>query len=219
MTRQRFSALIRDVLSIEIGLMISSLGTALFYLGDLGSGAMATFSDGLHRVLPLTYGQANLAANIVLLIVLFILDRRYINIGTVLCVFTIGPWVDLFGGLLSGIDGHALSMATRVLLGVAGCALMGLGLGMYVAVDRGFGALEGIVKLACSRWSVSMSTAKIVQDAVLVVLGIALGASWGIGTVIAIALIGPILQASCRAFGALFRRMNEGLAEAGFISH
>ena len=206
MTKRRFAALARDIILIEIGLMISCLGTALFYTGNLGSGAMATFSDGLHRVLGITYGQANLAANVALLIVLFVLDRRLINVGTVLCVFTIGLWVDLFNGMLSGIDAQAMSMAARVLLSVAGSALMGVGLGMYVAVGRGFGALEGIVKLLCAKTDMSMRIAKIIQDAVLVLLGALMGAAWGVGTLIAIVLTGPVLQESCKRFGKLFAR-------------
>ena len=43
--------LFKNILWIELGLAISSAGTALFYAADLGSGAMATFSDGLHLLL------------------------------------------------------------------------------------------------------------------------------------------------------------------------
>ena len=200
-------ALIRDILLIEFGLMLSCLGTALFYAADLGSGAMATFSDGLHRVLGITYGQANMAANIVLLIVLLILNRRYINAGTILCVFTIGLWVDLFTRLLAGAGIAGWSLPLRILMSVCGSALMGFGLGFYVAVDRGYGALEGLVRVMCEKTGISMRLAKIGQDAVLVVLGIVMKAAWGVGTLIAIVLTGPVLQASCGLFRKLFRRL------------
>ena len=205
--RKQILRLIRDILIIEIGLMVSSFGTALFYAADLGSGAMATFSDGLHRVAGISYGQANMAANVVLLFVLLVLDRKYINVGTLLCVFTIGLWVDLFNGVLSDVDAARLNMAVRVLMSVAGSALMGFGLGIYVAIGRGLGALEGLVKVVCGRTRVSMRAAKIVQDALLVVLGVVMGAAWGVGTLIAIVMTGPVLQESCRRFEALFARL------------
>jgi uncharacterized membrane protein YczE len=80
-----------------------------------------------------------------------------------------------------------------------------------MAVNRGLGPLEGLVKYFCSRKGISTSTAKIIQDALLVLGGIILKATWGIGTLIAVVLTGPIMHFST----TLFRRMLEnGNAEA-----
>ncbi|WRS27778.1 YitT family protein [Oscillospiraceae bacterium MB08-C2-2] len=185
---------------IEIGLMISSFGTALFYAASLGSSPMATFSDGIHNLLSISYGTANMVMNILLLIVLFFLERKHINIGTVLCVFTIGPWVNIFNALLQGLNIAEMNLAIRILCTVLGTVLMGTGLGLYVAVDRGFGALEGLVKVLCERAGMSTSKAKILQDIILVAGGVLLGATWGIGTVIAIVFTGPLLNQSIKIF-------------------
>ena len=67
-TPKKIIRLFVNILLIELGLAISSAGTALFYAADLGSGAMATFSDGLHLLLHINYGDANMLANIVLLV-------------------------------------------------------------------------------------------------------------------------------------------------------
>lgn len=192
--------IIRDIIIIEIGLMISSFGTALFYAGDLGSGAMATFCDGLHRVLNISYGNANIGANAVLLAVLFLLDRKYINVGTILCVFTIGPWVNLFTPILQNLNIGAMGMPARLASAAMGTILMGVGLGLYMAVDRGLGALEGFVRYLREKAGITVRTAKIIQDAVLVLGGILLGASWGAGTLLGIVCTGPVLQTSCRFF-------------------
>ena len=140
-SKEKILRLVLDVLVIEIGLMISSLGTAFFYAADLGSSAMATCCDGLHLLLNISYGDANTLANATLLILLFLLCRSYINVGTVLCVFTIGPWVNLFTPLLQGLKLSEMNMAVRILCTLVGTAMMGVGLGLYMAVDRGFGAL------------------------------------------------------------------------------
>ena len=206
--------IIKDILLIELGLMISSLGTAFFYAANLGSSAMATFSDGLHLVLNISYGDANTLANVALLLVLLLLDRSCINIGTLLCVFTIGPWVNLFTPMLQGLAIAEQSMAVRVLCSVCGTALMGVGLGLYMAVDRGLGALEGIVKYLRTHFGIKVRTAKIIQDAVLVLGGIVLGAQWGVGTLIGILCTGPVLQNSNQEFGKIFRR-RKGTAPSG----
>lgn len=213
-SKEKILCLVLDVLVIEIGLIISSLGTAFFYAADLGSSAMATCCDGLHLLLNISYGDANTLANATLLILLFLLCRSYINVGTVLCVFTIGPWVNLFTPLLQGLKLSEMNMAVRILCTLVGTAMMGVGLGLYMAVDRGFGALEGLVKYARTRFGISVRVAKIVQDAVLVGTGILLGAQWGIGTVVGILLTGPVLQKSSQFFGRQLTHLR-GAAKSG----
>lgn len=206
LNKDNIISVLRDIVIISFGLMISSFGTALFYAAELGSSPMATFCDGLHNVLHISCGTANTVANMLLLVVLFFLARNYINVGTVLCVFTIGLWVNLFTPLLSDLLIREWPIALRVLCTVAGTAMMGIGLGLYVAVDRGFGALEGLVKLLCDRKKFSYTKAKVIQDIILVAGGILLSATWGIGTVIAMFLTGPVLQVSIQFFTPLLRR-------------
>lgn len=195
--------IIKDITIIILGLVISSFGIAVFYAAEMGSSPMATFCDGVHTIFGISYGLANMLVNALLLVVLFFLDRKYINIGTVLCVFAIGPFINLFTAMLAGLDLAHAQYVLRVLCTVAGTALMGLGLGLYVAVDRGLGALEGFVKILCVKNGFSYAKAKILQDVVLVAGGIALDAKWGVGTVLAIMLTGPAFQASTLFFAKL----------------
>ncbi len=58
---------------------------------------------------------------------------------------------------------------------------MGLGLGLYVAVDCGLGAMEGIVMYCREKFHMSVGLAKIIQDVVLTLPGILLGARLGRG--------------------------------------
>ena len=194
-----------DILIILIGLMISSFGTSLFYAAEMGSSPMATFCDGVHSVLGISYGTAYILVNALLLVVLFFFNRKYINIGTVFCVVAIGPFVNLFTSLLAGLDVPGWNVALRILCTVAGTALMGIGLGLYVAVNRGFGALEGIVKILCDRRGYAYSKAKIAQDLVLVAGGMALHAKWGVGTLVAIVLTGPMLERSLFFFSRMLK--------------
>lgn len=202
--------LFKNILWIELGLAISSAGTALFYAADLGSGAMATFSDGLHLLLGISYGNANTLSNMVLLVVLFFLQKSYINVGTVLCVFTIGPWVNLFTPVFQATGLAQANMCLRLLAAVGGTVCMGVGLGLYVSVGCGLGTMEGIVMHCRERFHISVGVSKIIQDVTLALPGILLGARWGVGTVIAMFCTGPVLQFSTaffksRAFSAFHR--------------
>lgn len=185
---------ILDALFIEAGLMISSLGTSLFYSAETGSSAMATFCDGLHLLIKTSYGNANMAANIAFLMVLLLLDRKLINIGTLLCVFTIGPWQNVFMPLLAPFSLSSMPYVLRVVVSGMGAALMGVGLGLYMSRERGFGALEGVVKYVNKKFGFPVNVSKIAQDVILTGLGVILGAKWGAGTIVGIFMIGPVLS-------------------------
>lgn len=200
--------IIPDIIIISFGLMISSFGTALFYQTGMGSGAMATFNDGLHQLLHISYGTANLVTNIVLLILLFLCDKTMINIGTVLCVCLIGVFVD-FGNVLFGMFPIAAAPSyIRFLCVLIGCGMMGAGLSLYVAVDRGFGALEGLVKYFCAKTKLSFDKIKIGQDLILIFLGIILKGKWGIGTLISAVITGPIMKIFISLFQKILRKEN-----------
>lgn len=200
---KKIKDMMKDILIISFGLFISSFGTALFYEANMGSGAMATFCDGIHRVLNITYGQANIVMNVILLLILFFCDRKYINIGTLLCVFVIGIFVDASSWMLTFVPFGSGAWGIRFAGAIAGTILMGVGLGLYVAVDRGFGALEGLVKYVVAKKNWQFGKVKIAQDVILIVLGIVLQAAWGIGTLISAFLIGPIMQWSIKRFRRL----------------
>ncbi len=196
----------KDVMIICIGLIISSFGISLFYQTGMGSGAMATFCDGLHLLLNVSYGTTYMVANIVFLILLLICDKNMINVGTIMCVFLIGIFVDL-GNSLFGLFPIATSnVVIRFICMLAGCMMMGIGLALYVAVDRGFGALEGIVKYLCARTKISFSKIKIGQDLLLLSVGILLNASWGIGTLISAVTVGPIMKVFMVKFQKMLKK-------------
>lgn len=206
MKNTKILQIVKNMILIETGLMISSIGTSLFYSAELGSSAMSTFCDGLHILANMNYGTANILANIVFFITLLFLDKKSIGIGTVLCVFTIGPWVNLFVALLAPFRFPEANLLLRTALAVAGACLMGAGLGLYMSVNSGFGALEGIVKYVCRKFTISIKSAKIAQDAILSISGILLGGKWGIGTLIGIFLTGPVLQLSNSYFSAMNKK-------------
>lgn len=195
--------LILDIFIISFGLMISSFGTALFYQADMGSGAMATFSDGLHRLMNISYGTANLTTNIVFLVLLFLCDKKMINVGTLLCVCLIGVFVDIGNAVFGLLPITTAPVYIRFICVLLGCGMMGVGLSLYVAVNRGFGALEGLVKYFCARTKWSFDKIKIGQDLILICFGVLLNAKWGIGTLISAVTIGPIMK----IFISLFQKM------------
>ena len=106
------------------------------------------------------------------------------------------------------------NMCLRLLAAAGGTVCMGVGLGLYVSVGCGLGAMEGIVMYCRERFHISVGVSKIIQDVTLVLPGILLGARWGVGTVIAMFCTGPVLQFSTAFFkGRVFSALHRPEAE------
>jgi uncharacterized membrane protein YczE len=192
--KEQIKRLIIRILVISFGLFINGIGLAFLYSVELGSSPMGTFGDGLHNMMHISQGNANILANAGFLLVLLILARKYISAGTVLCTFMLGLYVNLASAVIDPLNLVTLSFLNKIGISALGTLLMGVGLGIYVAVDFGLGPLEAIVAIIYQRSKLRYKTAKIIFDALLGVLGIVFGGKIGIGTVISILCTGIVMD-------------------------
>ena len=193
-SKEQMKRLIIRILAISFGLFINGIGLAFLYSVELGSSPMGTFADGLHNLIHISQGSANILANAAFLLVLLILARKYISVGTVLCTFTLGLYVNLASAVIGPLNLVALPFLNKIMVSAVGTLLMGVGLGIYVAVDFGLGPLEAIVAIIYHHSKLKYKTAKIIFDALLGVFGIVLGGKIGIGTVISILCTGVVMD-------------------------
>ena len=199
----------KKVILVEIGMALNGIGTAMFFSSGIGSASMATFCDGIHYLLNITQGTSNILVNAIFFLILLAIGKEYIGIGTVLCAFTAGFWIDLSQPLFTMLIHAYPSLFIKILLSICGSFSMGIGLGLYVSQNIGLGALEGILDIICKKKYYSLRAAKILEDSTLVIAGILLNASWGVGTLIGIFLTGPIMQKSYQHF--VKKQINEAL--------
>ena len=88
---------------------------------------------------------------------------------------------------------------------VFGTICFGIGIGIYVGSGLGPGPRDGIM-VGVSRLGPSIRATRIVIDFTAFITGVALGGSFGLGTVFMVVSIGPIVQVSLKKFdrGAIF---------------
>ena len=75
------------VLLLLLGLAIAHLGVTLFLLTELGSDPFNVLIQGLHRTaaIPwLSHGRIHLLVSVLIVLVLLVVDRHYIGVGTLL---------------------------------------------------------------------------------------------------------------------------------------
>ena len=188
----------KRVALLLIGLTIAHLGVTLFLLADLGSDPFNVLIQGLFRFLPwpsfITHGYVHMGVSFLIILVLLVVDRSYIRVGTLLCMFLGGPIIDVFTILLGGLINAQSAMALRLVALVAGCVILAFGMTIVIQSKAGTGPndLVAVVISDKTRWK--FSPVRICVDVCFALAGFLLGGTVGVGTIICAFLVGPAAQ-------------------------
>lgn len=172
-----------------VGMAITGLGITLVYSANLGSTPMSTLSEGVALTLKIIPGTANIYLNVGILFVFLFIDRSKIGIGTLLSTVSFGIFINLWTIIL-GDSFVFTNYGLRLLICLIGIILEAYGLSYYMRADLGYGALELISNYTSQKFNISFARAKQMQDFTLVVTGVILGGTIGVGTILGVVLMG-----------------------------
>ena len=129
MKRRSLREMAVRVVLLLIGLWIAHLGVTLFLQTNLGSDPFNVFVQGLFRAIPwpewagMTHGRVHLLVSLLIMVVLLVVDRSYVGIGTVLCMALGGPIIDVYTLWLAPFLNETLPLAVRVPMLAVGCVI------------------------------------------------------------------------------------------------
>ena len=182
-----------------VGLTIAHLGVTLFLLTELGSDPFNVLIQGLFRTLSawtgwrvLTHGRVHIAVSLLIILILLLTDRSYIKVGTVLCMVCGGPIIDFFTLLLTPLFAQAMALPLRIAILAAGCVILAYGMTIVIKSDAGTGPNDLVAIVISDKLHAKFSLVRIIVDACFIAVGWLLGGTFGIGTVICAALVGPV---------------------------
>ena len=188
------------VVLLLLGLCIAHLGVTLFLQTDLGSDPFNVFIQGLYRALPwpawaaMTHGRVHLLVSLLILVALLVIDRSYVGIGTVLCMALGGPIIDLYTLWLAPFLHPGQPLPVRLGLLVAGCLILAFGMTIVIRSQAGTGPNDLVAVVLSDKLRKPFGPVRIGVDLTFALVGLALGGTLGVGTVICAFLVGPAAQ-------------------------
>ncbi len=171
-----------------VGLVLLGFGLALMVAADLGLAPWEVFHQGISDRTGVPIGTVGIIVGGIVLLAWIPLGERP-GIGTVLNVIIIGGVIDLTLLWLETPD----SLALRIAFLAAGIFLWGPGSGLYIGVRLGPGPRDGLMTSLARRHG-KVGRIRFGIEAVVLVAGIALGGTAGVGTVIFVLMIGPLMS-------------------------
>ena len=185
----------RRLPQLYLGLVAYGVSLALMYRGDLGLAPWDVLHSGLIQHLPITIGQAVVLVSFVVL-VLWIPLREIPGLGTISNALVVGFSADATLALLERPD----AMVLRVVLMAGGILLCGLATALYIGAQLGRGPRDGLMTGFARRTGRSIRLVRTVLEVAVVVIGVLLGGTVGLGTVLYALAIGPLTQLWLPAF-------------------
>lgn len=187
------------VIILMIGLTIAHLGVTLFILADLGSDPFNVLVQGIFRTVGqflnrsfITHGRVHIVICFTIILVLLVVDRSYIKIGTILCMIFGGPIIDLFTILLAPVFAMTDSYVFKLIMLALGCVILAYGMTIVIKSEAGTGPNDLVSVVISDKTKKKFSIVRIIVDISFVAIGFLLGGSVGIGTIICAFCVGPV---------------------------
>lgn len=171
------------------GLVLYGISMAMLVRADLGLDPWDVLHQGLSHYLPLSFGAVTIVVGAVVLL-LWIPLRQKPGLGTVSNVIVIGVAADLGLWLISTPDG----LPARIAMMVSAVVLNGMAGAIYIGSQLGPGPRDGLMTGLAARTGRSLRRVRVGIEVTVLAIGVLLGGTVGVGTVLYALAIGPLVQ-------------------------
>jgi len=181
-----------------LGLYLFGLGIAFQIRASLGLAPWDVFGQGLANITGLSFGLATVLAS-ALILLLWIPLKQKPGLGTIFNALLIGPFIDLSLRFVpSAADWGIFGQIAWYVLGMT---IIALGTGIYIGARLGPGPRDGLMTGSVKKFGKPVWIVRTVLEGGATLIGLALGGPVGLGTLLFVVGIGPMVQVSMRAFG------------------
>ena len=180
--------LARRLIQLVAGLVLFGVGIGLMLQSGLGVPPWDVLHQGFAIHFGLTVGTWSIIVSFVVLLLWLPLRERF-GVGTILNAVIIGLMIDV----TAAVTPQAEQMVTAGVMLGAGILLMGLASGLYIGANLGPGPRDGLMT-SIARRGPSIRLTRSILELVVLISGWLLGGTVGIGTLVFVFLIGPLVQ-------------------------
>ena len=190
----KFDAMMRRrIFMAFFGVMLCSFAVGFFRLSDFGTDPYQCLAAGLSNVIPIGFGNTLTALNCVLLVEVFFLNKRYLGIATLFSVFLTGYVVE-FSEWVLGLTGIEMTLVVRIIYLAIGVVLMCIASSFYITSNLGVSSYDAQALMIGDTGKLQFRFARIGTDLICVLVGFALDATVGVGTLVTAFFMGPLID-------------------------
>ena len=182
----------KRIIMMLIGNVILGMGAGMLRAANFGVDPYQCFVLGIDNVLKLGYGTTFVIVNAVFLVLMLLLARKMLNLGTLVNMFFLGYIIDFSYSILMNITPEP-NMVIRIIYFVISILLITFSSAVIYTADMGVSTYDWIaLKTAEVQKKVSFKWCRVGTDLVCVIVGFIFSIIPGIGTIVTAFLLGPL---------------------------
>jgi uncharacterized membrane protein YczE len=184
---------LRRIIMTVCGVLIAGFSVGMFNFSAFGMDPFQVFAHGIWMYIPIGYGTLYSIINLIMLIFIFIIDRRKIGLGTFINIFVLG-YVVQFSSWLFEVWVPNPTFGLKIIFLLLGIIIMCFGSSLYFIGDLGVSTYDAVALILSEKKVARFQFCRIGSDLICTIIGFLLGATVGIGTVVTAFFMGPIIS-------------------------
>ena len=181
----------KTLMRLLIGFILCSSSTVFMLNSNLGLSPWDVFHQGISNVTGITIGQANIITGIIFVVVGMFCGQK-LGIGTILNMVLIGQFVDWI--MYLDIIPKSNNIVTGIIMMIIGMLTMGYGCYLYISCGWGCGPRDGVMVVLSKILNKNIKYVRAGMEIIVLIIGIFLGGTMGLGTVISAIFLGYSMQ-------------------------
>ncbi|NLY09613.1 MAG: hypothetical protein GXZ11_06980 [Tissierellia bacterium] len=173
------------------GLLLYAFGIMMTIKANIGYGPWDVLHVGLSRTTGISLGVTSIWVGVIV-VILCILLKETLGLGTILNMILIGVYMDLI--IVLGIIPTAQSFLIGVIMFVAGLFVIALATYYYLSSGFGAGPRDSLMVGMSRKLGWSVGVCRTILEFSATVLGYFFGGTVGAGTVICVLIVGFAVQ-------------------------
>lgn len=176
---------------LTLGFFFCALSNLYEIHSGIGSSPWSVFHQGLSRLLGITFGQASILTSLLIIVIVSLMGLK-VGLGTILNMLVIGWMIDVieYFGLITNAD----TMPQSVMMIVLCMIFNAMGSYFYISCALGCGPRDGLMSSLTEKTHLPVGVIRFLIEGTVLLAGWRLGGLVGIGTVVYVLGIGPIVQ-------------------------
>ena len=187
-----------------LGILLIGICVTCYRLSEFGVDPFSGMNLGISGFIGWSFGNWQLVAKILILVVVFFTVRHLIGPGTVINMVGVGYTADFLCWVVLDVLKVEMTLPLRILALCLGTLFASLGVALYMIADMGLAPYDSVALIIekLTKGKVPFQFARVASDITVIVIGVAfcLAAGnnvWlivGIGTIANALLNGPLIQ-------------------------
>ena len=190
-----------------VGLLIMGLGISLIAISNFGNGPWDAVNIGLSKKTGLSIGLCMNIVAIIQIIIGSIINKEFPNLATMITSICLGAFIDLWMLFIGSIEMTSKLMEFGVFM--LALPVISIGISIYLVSKLPNTPLDYFMLAIKSKLNLSLMTSKITSESIGLVIGFLLGGTIGIGTIIIIVAIGPMIQLLQKPCNNVFDKLSK----------